>query len=124
MKSLFNQRRYKTIRSKLRNELTPAEKLLWYYIRNKQLGVKFRRQHGIGQYIVDFYCPQLKLVVEIDGHSHFSDESKNQDLARDDFLQSIGLTVIRLTNAQVLNELNSTLEHINLYIPMELKKHP
>ena len=61
--------------------MTEPEKRLWSILRNNQLGVKFRRQHGIGHYIVDFYCPELKLIIEVDGESHFSEDAQAYDRA-------------------------------------------
>ena len=72
MNKFFNQLKQKPIRQTLRNRMTQAEKILWYYLRGRSLkGYKFRRQYGIGQYIVDFYCPAIRLVIEIDGDSHY-----------------------------------------------------
>ena len=68
---VFNQKEQKSIRQSLRNSVSTIEKILWSKIRNQQLGVKFRRQHGIGKYIVDFYCSDFQLVIELDGDSHY-----------------------------------------------------
>ncbi|MFA4875610.1 MAG: endonuclease domain-containing protein [bacterium] len=68
----------------LRSEMTEPERCLWYRIRSKQLNsLKFRRQHGIGPYIVDFYCPERALVIEIDGDTHFTDEQQKLDSIRE-----------------------------------------
>lgn len=80
-------------RAELRNNVLMPEKILWKWIRNKQLGHKFRRQHGIGKYVVDFYSPSLRLVVEIDGSVH--DEIMDKDKAREDYFKSIGLKIKR-----------------------------
>ena len=63
---IFNKTQYKQRRHELRHHLTEPEQRLWQILRNKQMGIKFRRQHGIGHYIVDFYCPELKLIIEVD----------------------------------------------------------
>ncbi len=88
----------------LRKNMTPAEKKLWYnYLRN----FKFRvlRQRPINNFIVDFYCPNLKLVIEIDGDSHFTAEGQAYDRQRTQILEGYNLKVIRFTNQEVLNNL-------------------
>ena len=90
----------KTILSrKLRNNLTDAEKFLWYFLRADNLGVKFRRQAVIGKYIVDFACYDKKLVIEIDGGQHYESSG---DKVRDQWLRSQGFTVLRFWNNEVL----------------------
>jgi len=90
----------KTILSrKLRNNLTDAEKFLWYFLRADNLGVKFRRQAVIGKYIVDFACYEKKLVIEIDGGQHYESSG---DKVRDQWLRSQGFTVLRFWNNEVL----------------------
>lgn len=70
---IFNSKKTKAQRTHLRNNLTQAESRLWSKLKGRQIfDYKFRRQHGIGNYIVDFYCPVLKLVIEVDGESHFT----------------------------------------------------
>lgn len=100
----------------LRKNMTTAEKKLWYaYFRN----FKFRvlRQRPIDYFIVDFYCPSLKLVVEVDGDSHFTEEGQAYDQARSDRLEGYGLKIVRFTNSQVLNEFENVCEQLNLLIP-------
>ena len=91
---------YKTIISrKLRNNLTEAEKYLWYVLRAENLGFKFRRQEPIGNYIVDFVCYQKKLIIELDGGQHY--ESAD-DKERDEWLKSQGFAILRFWNNEVL----------------------
>jgi len=71
---VYNHKEYKAVRRKLRKQEVSSEKILWSKLRNKQQKFRFRRQYGIGKYIVDFYCPKLKLAIEIDGATHFKDE--------------------------------------------------
>ena len=95
----------------LRHPQTPAESKLWSRLRGCQLvGLKFRRQHPIGAFIVDFYCASHRLVVEIDGESHAA--QVEYDRARTDWLQANGYRVIRFTNAEVNHQLESVLEAI------------
>jgi very-short-patch-repair endonuclease len=97
----------------LRSNMTEAEKLLWSRIRRKQLKERqFFRQRIIGRYIVDFYCPRDKLVVELDGGQHYTDEGKKKDQARDDFLKSKGLKVLRFSDREVFDNLEGVLEVI------------
>lgn len=87
----------------LRRDLTGPERGLWHLLRGRQLaGMKFRRQQVIGPYIVDFYCAQAHLVIEVDGESHVG--RGNSDAARDSYLESHGLRVLRVTNDDVLRE--------------------
>ncbi len=98
---------------KLRKEPTPAEAKLWAALRNNQLdGVGFRRQHAIGQYIVDFCSPKKKLVIELDGGQHTElDEYDNQ---RTEFLESMGYRVMRFWNNEVMGDINSVLRAIHM----------
>jgi very-short-patch-repair endonuclease len=96
-------------RRKLRNDATEAEKILWYRIRNNLLEYKFRRQHSIGKYIVDFYCAELKLVVEIDGYIHGEENNIERDRIREDYLVGLGLRIVRYRNEQIIYELDSVM---------------
>ncbi len=106
---VFNKPQYKRRRSQLRQQATTPEQRFWYAVRGKQLGVKFRRQHGIGHYIVDFYCPELKLVVELDGDSHFSEAAQRYDAVRDAYIQGVGFRILRFSNADVMQNLEGVL---------------
>jgi very-short-patch-repair endonuclease len=85
MIKIFNQKSQKEKRQELRNALTPQELKLWALLRNENLGCKFRRQHGIGPYIVDFYCKEKSLIIEIDGSQH--QDNANYDKKRDQYLE-------------------------------------
>jgi len=98
-----NKSCYKTRRSELRKHMTLSEVLIWKMIKNEQMGVKFRRQYNIGSYIVDFYCHELKLIIEIDGSIHENDNNYKQDIFRQKNLENQGYKIIRLTNNQVKN---------------------
>ena len=98
----------KPISRQLRLEMTKCERLLWSRLRRKQLHeVPFYRQKPIGSYIVDFYAPAARLVVEVDGPQHQDATRAQNDAHRDESLKSQGLRVIRFTNLQVLNDLDS-----------------
>jgi very-short-patch-repair endonuclease len=95
----------------LRQPQTPAEERLWAHLRNRQLaGLKFRRQHAIGRFIVDFYFPERRLVVEVDGDSH-ADQAE-YDQARTEWLSDQGYHVIRFTNREVERQTQAVLEAI------------
>lgn len=88
----------------LRKESTPAEAKLWSRIRNDQLGVTFRRQHAIGNYIPDFCSPKAKLIIELDGSQHL--EQEEYDKERTKYLESLGYKVIRFWNNDVINNMD------------------
>jgi len=89
----------------LRQKETSAEKIVWHILRNRQfLGLKFRRQHQIGLYIVDFYCDELKLILELDGSIHHTKVQKEKDKQREEYLRSEGFTILRLENYVVLHK--------------------
>ena len=96
----------------LRNRVTASESLLWEHLSNKQLGVKFRRQHPISQYIADFYSHQVKLLIELDGEIHNNLEVIVNDTERQRNIEALGITVIRFTNKELYNNLNIVLEKI------------
>lgn len=105
-------------RRELRNNQTPAELTLWDQLKGGKLnGVKFRRQFGVGPFIVDFYAPKLRLVIEVDGDSHFSPEGKQYDLERTAYLNGLGLMVIRFTNMDVKQALEDVLRRIRQSMP-------
>ncbi len=105
--------------NRLRKNLTEAEKILWNRLRKKQLGVRFRRQVPIGQYIVDFYNADCQLVIELDGGQHA--EQLDYDNERTHFLESKGLKVVRYWNNQVLTETDNVVENILGYILDSIK---
>jgi len=96
----------------LRQELTPAERKLWNALRGRQLsGFKFRRQHPIGVFIVDFCCPAEKLIIELDGSQHL--HSQEYDQSRTEFLESQGYRLIRFWNDAVMNDLDAVIYAID-----------
>lgn len=99
--------------AKLRENMTEAELKLWEFVRKKPLGYKFRRQHPIGVYVLDFYCHKLRISIEIDGDNHLNNEQKERDAERTTYLISLGITEYRLTNRDVLNDFDKTIEIVN-----------
>lgn len=101
----------------LRNNMTKAEIILWSRLREKKInGYKFRRQQPVFDYIVDFYCHELKLIIEVDGEIHSLPEKINYDSKRDKILKINGYHIIRLTNLEIETKLDSTINKIILYI--------
>ena len=96
---------------------TDAEKVLWEYLRRNALGVRFRRQFIIGDFIVDFACLEKKLVVEVDGLYHFTDEQIEEDRKRTYHISQLGFRVIRFTNEEIMTDINKVITNIkkNLY---------
>ena len=108
-----NDKYLKDYRKKLRNNLTPAEAKLWTLLKCKQLeGRKFRRQHSIDNFIVDFYCPKEKLVIELDGEVHNNILTEEKDNVRDLKLKSYGITILRFENKMVFEQQDMVLNAI------------
>ena len=104
------------IARKLRGRMTPAEKLLWAELRNRKLaGLKFLRQHPIRRYVVDFYCHELRLIVELEGKIHDDTIQKKFDDARFDELDSLGYQILRVKNEEVLEDIQGVLKKILSY---------
>jgi len=99
-------------RADLRNNLTAAEAILWNGLKGNALGKKFRRQHSILNYIVDFYCPEEKLIVELDGQHHYSADGLELDFERDEKLMSLGFRIIRVENENVIRNSGDVLAFI------------
>jgi very-short-patch-repair endonuclease len=106
----------KVTRNHLRKNMTEAELVLWKVLKDRQLcGRKFRRQHSIGHYIADFYCPSEKLIIELDGHHHYTPEGISKDLERDGHLEMMDIKVLRFENKEVLNNLTQVVKSIKTH---------
>ena len=106
-----NESEQKILRKELRSHATPAEAELWKMLKGRNAdGMKFRRQQGIGPYVLDFYCPELRLCVELDGSSH--DYKYEYDEQRTEFLQNQGIRVLRFSNEQVWQGIDSVVDEI------------
>ena len=109
------------MRQALRQSLPPAELILWSKLRSRQIcDQKFRRQFSVGLYVVDFYCPDLKLAIEVDGDSHFQAGEQRRDRKRQAYIESIGIRFLRSRNNEVRETLRGVLEAIYRRI-LELK---
>jgi len=103
--NIFNRKSLKFFRSSLRNHSTSAEAVLWNILKSKKLDLrKFRRQHSIGNYIVDFYCASEKLIIELDGNPHGEYFKIEKDIKRDQYLEGLGLSVLRFENRLVFRD--------------------
>ena len=110
---LFNRKNLKAIRSSLRNKSTSAEAVLWNLLKSRNLkGRKFRRQYSIDKYIVDFYCPSEKLIIELDGDPHGDYYKIEKDKIRDKYLEELGLTILRFENRFVFQDPDYLLDEI------------
>ncbi len=108
-----NLKHLKQTRKHLRNNGTSAEATLWKSLQRSQLkGRKFRRQHSVDNYILDFYCPSEKLAIELDGDHHFSAAEWEYDQKRDEHLRQQGITVLRFENDEVFSVLDALLEKV------------
>lgn len=118
LEELFRGAKSSTLKhaKELRSSETEAEKKLWSLLRNRQLqGKKFRRQHALSNYVLDFYCNECKLAIELDGDTHKQKSTLEYDNARTEFLDRSGITVLRFWNHQVIKEPKKVLEKIEEY---------
>src|SRR3972149_6711335 len=119
MPLIYNKTGIKERRRELRKNQTDVERLLWKQIRNKNFfGLKFFRQYSVGAYIVDFYCPTLKLAIELDGGQHAEEGNKEYDKIRTDYLKSMGIKVMRFWNNDVIHNIEGVLEEIKKNQPL------
>ncbi|WP_460950124.1 endonuclease domain-containing protein [Spirosoma daeguense] len=110
---LNNLKILKPIRQSLRNDATEAEKQLWQSLKGSQLaGRKFRRQHSVGYFILDFYCPSEQLTIELDGHIHDTSEVKIYDSERQKAIETLGIKILRFRNDDVFQRIDYVLKVI------------
>ncbi len=108
-----NRASLKDRRKELRKNQTDCEKILWQKLRNRQMnGLKFFRQYSFGTYILDFYCPEISLAVELDGGQHAKEENQEYDSQRNLYLEANGVKTLRFWNNEVLLNLDGVLENI------------
>lgn len=110
---LYNNKILKERRKELRNNQTEVEKILWLNLSNKKLsGFKFVRQYSVGPYILDFYCPQIRLAIELDGSQHGEKENVLYDKDRNNYLENANIRTIRFWNNEIMGNLKSVLNQI------------
>ena len=112
MITIYNVKKFFKRRKELRNNCTPQETLLWSKLKNSQTGFKWRRQHSIGGYIADFYCPSKRLVIEIDGSQHFEKDGQEYDEIRTKFFEGLDIKVLRFTNAEINTNIEGVMKKI------------
>jgi len=109
----YNRSIEKAKRRFLRHHMTNAETLLWAHLRNRQLlGYKFRRQHSVGAYVIDFYCPEKELALELDGESHNTKKAREHDMERKEHLERFGIHSLRFKNEEVFDDIKKVLSSI------------
>jgi very-short-patch-repair endonuclease len=109
---MYNHPILKERRKELRKNETPAEKILWEKLRKKRLGFKFTRQYGVGPYILDFFCREKRLAIELDGKHHGKGEQKEYDEERTRYLQDLNICVLRFWNKEVFEDTESVCKKI------------
>jgi len=113
MAEFFNRGSEKDKRQELRNSMPKAEVLLWVRLKGRQLlQCKFRRQFSIGAFVIDFYSPEIKLGIELDGDSHFGEGARQYDHERQTFIESFGIKIIRFLNVDIYENLDGVMEAI------------
>lgn len=113
MHHIFNDYGSISNRRKLRKNMPTPEIVLWQKIRNRQINnYKFKRQYGVGRYIVDFYCSEKRLAIEIDGDSHYEDFQIIYDKERTEYLNNMGIVVVRFTNKEIMDNIEGVLDKI------------
>jgi very-short-patch-repair endonuclease len=108
----YNKKSEQKNRRILRKRMTYCEKIIWNHLRNKQLGYRFLRQYSVDQYVIDFYCPKLKLALEIDGDVHEEAEHKEKDIIRQKYLEQFGIKFIRIKNDEFLGNAEKAFRRI------------
>ncbi|MDO8618306.1 MAG: endonuclease domain-containing protein [Candidatus Uhrbacteria bacterium] len=109
MTEVFNKLHHLEMRRELRQQSTQAEKLFWKQVRSGQLGIRIKRQVGIGEYIVDFYAPNIRLAIELDGGSHFEIGTAERDADRQKNIEVLGIKVIRFTDNEVFDGIDDVI---------------
>lgn len=111
----------KHLSSQLRKESTQSEIRLWKYLKGKQLGIRFTRQKPIGNYIVDFYCKELRLAIELDGISHLYEETMSKDDKKEAYLNEMGIEILRFQDKEVMEDMENVIAVLMEYIERSKK---
>ncbi|OHB15224.1 MAG: hypothetical protein A2431_01915 [Candidatus Zambryskibacteria bacterium RIFOXYC1_FULL_39_10] len=115
MTRIYSLVKLKERRRELRKRSTTQENLLWEKLRNRKIGCKFRRQHSVGGYILDFYCKEKRLLIEIDGGIHMKTEAKKNDEVRDKYFKEINFKILRFKNNDIEKDIDMVVEKIKSY---------
>ena len=108
----YNKKSEQEKRRQLRNNATYCEKIVWLHLKKRQLGYRFLRQYSVDHFVIDFYCPELKLAVELDGNVHDIPEQKSYDKVRQKYLEAFGIKSIRIKNEEFLGNPNKAFGRI------------
>lgn len=112
--NIHNRKNLKKTRQRLRNNMTHAEVLLWTQLKGKSLnGLKFRRQHSIDKYIIDFYCPEKKFAIEVDGPTHLTKDAIRHDCEKHNLLRDLDINVLRVTNEEIYDDVLNVVDRIS-----------
>jgi very-short-patch-repair endonuclease len=113
MARIYNRKNVQEKRRYLRNNMPKSEVLLWAKLKNKQMrGERFLRQYSVDQYILDFYCPRLKLAIEVDGDSHYTQGAQEYDKERQNYIETLGIHFLRFTNANICENIDGVCQTI------------
>lgn len=118
----YNKKSEQEKRRSLRNNMTYCEKIVWLHLKKRQLGYRFLRQYSVDHFVIDFYCPELKLAVELDGDVHEIPEQKEYDKARQKYLEAFGIQFIRIKNEEFLGNPNKAFSKIEKSIKIRENK--
>lgn len=118
----FNKKSVKGAQRYLRNNMTYVERIVWIHLRKHQLGVRFLRQYSVEQYIIDFYSPEIKLAIEIDGDVHKLAANKVRDKKRQKYIESFGISFVRISNEEFMGNPNKAFKKIEDAVE-ELKRY-
>lgn len=116
MTQIYNKSAEKAKRRQLRANMPLPEIILWSKLKGRGIGQKFRRQYSVGAFVLDFCCPILKLAIEVDGDSHYSDEGRIKDEERQKIIENYGFTFLRFTNNEITENLDGVLSEIARFI--------
>ncbi|MEW6194614.1 MAG: endonuclease domain-containing protein [Bacteroidota bacterium] len=108
----FNKKEMQKRRRQLRANMTYCEKLVWLYLRKRQMKERFLRQYSVDNYVVDFYCPKLKLAIEVDGDIHDLQDQKKYDKDRQEYLENFGIQFVRVKNVKLLSNPDKEFQRI------------
>jgi very-short-patch-repair endonuclease len=121
----YYNRKLKKLARTLRSNMTDTERLLWSRIRRKQLkGYQFYRQKPVGDYIVDFYCPSARIIIEVDGSQHYEEEGLRKDKLRDEYLKRLGFHIIRIPSSEVFTNIDGVVSEIYDRLPEKSPRPP
>jgi len=118
----YNKKSEQEKRRSLRNNMTYCEKIVWLHLKKRQLGYRFLRQYSVDHFVIDFYCPELKLAAELDGDVHEIPEQKEYDKARQKYLEAFGIQFIRIKNEEFLGNPNKAFSKIEKSIKIRENK--